>query len=246
MGSGWKPDRMSRYGLGFVSGGGTPGNDAFTKILLHMDGSNGGTTFTDVNAGGSAHTWTATSATTSTASPKFGTASLLTSVGYITTPDHADYTLGSGDFTFDFWVNSNGTTGLVGLAGQMDATGTIASTSLAVLRAGGAAGLIQATLQTAGVTYTLQSTTGISSTSTWNHIEIVRSGSTARLFFNGTQEHSLAVAGALNDSSSKWSVGRIGDNTSFAASSCKFDEPRLSVGVARHTANFTPPVSAYT
>jgi hypothetical protein len=84
------------------------GNDAFTKILLHMDGTNGSTTFTDTNAGGSAHTWTANgNAQISTAQSKFGGASgLFDGTGdYITTPDHADYTLGSGDFTIDLWFN---------------------------------------------------------------------------------------------------------------------------------------------
>jgi hypothetical protein len=86
------------------------GNDSFTKILLHMDGANGGTTFTDANVGGSAHTWTANSATTSTGTLKFGTASenCGAGVGWIDTPDSADFTLGSGDFTIDFWFNRQG------------------------------------------------------------------------------------------------------------------------------------------
>jgi len=219
-------------------------NDPYTKIMLHMDGSNGGTTFTDVNSGGSAHTWTATSATTSTTSPKFGTASLITSAGFVTTPDHADFTLGSQDWTIDFWMNCNGTTGLVGLAGQMDAVGNLPSISVAITRGGGG-GVITAQIQTPSVTTTLVGTTSFGGTSTWNHFEFSRSGSTVRMFVNGVQEDVDTVSGALNDSSSNWSVGRIGDNTSYTASSCKFDEFRLSVGVARHTANFTPKSAAY-
>jgi hypothetical protein len=54
------------------------GNDSFTKILLHMDGANTSTTFTDSNSGGSAHTWTAAgNAQISTATYKFGGASGL-------------------------------------------------------------------------------------------------------------------------------------------------------------------------
>ena len=102
---------MTRFGVGFIGGLSTPGNDAFTKILLHMDGSNGGTTFTDIAVGGSAKTWTPTNATTSTASFKFGTASMLTASGYITTPDHSDFTIGSNDFTLDLWINFSATTG---------------------------------------------------------------------------------------------------------------------------------------
>ena len=54
---------MTRFGAGFIGGLSTPGNDAFTKILLHMDGSNGGTTFTDIAVGGSANTWASTNET---------------------------------------------------------------------------------------------------------------------------------------------------------------------------------------
>lgn len=234
---------MSRFGLGFIGAGGVPGNDAFTKILLHMDGSNGGTSFQDVNVGGSAHTWTPTNATTSTAAAKFGTAALLTSVGYITTPDHADFTLGSADFTVDFWFNCNGTSGVVGLAGQMNAIGGTASISVAISRTAG--GLIFVEVHRPGGITNFLSVTGFNGTSTWNHCAVVRDGPTLRLFINGTQEASSAISGLVNDSSNNWSVGRIGDNTSYAASSAKFDEFRLSVGVARWTSNFTPPVAQY-
>src|SRR5262245_59897088 len=35
------------------------GNDSFTKVMLHFNGTDASTTITDSNAGGSAHTWTA-------------------------------------------------------------------------------------------------------------------------------------------------------------------------------------------
>jgi len=234
---------MTRFGAGFIGGLSTPGNDAFTKILLHMDGSNGGTTFTDVAVGGAAKTWTPTNATTSTSSPKFGSASLVTSAGYVTTPDHADFTLGSSDFTVDFWFNSNGTSGVVGLAGQMNSVGSTASASIAISRTSG--GLIFAEVHRPSGISNFLSTTSVNGTSAWNHVALVRSGTTLRLFINGIQEASTSIPDAVNDRSNNWSVGRIGDNTSFTASSCKFDEFRLSVGIARWTSNFTPPVAAY-
>jgi hypothetical protein len=84
------------------------GNDSFTKVLLHFDGTDAATTFTDSNTGGSAKTWTAIgNAQIDTAAFKFSTASGLfdgTGDG-ISTPDHADFTLGSGNFTIDCWFN---------------------------------------------------------------------------------------------------------------------------------------------
>ena len=235
---------MSHFGLGLISSNGTPGNDAFTKILLHMDGSNGGTTFTDVNAGGSAHTWTPTSATTSTSSAKFGPSSLLCSTGYISTPAHSDFDIGTNDACFDFWYNNNGISGGYGIAGQQDSSGTLGSTSFIMIRSGDS-GFIQITIVNASAsgTTSLQSTTGFASTSTWNHVALTKSGTSFRLFINGTQEDSTKTLDSVRSSSQPFTIGRAGDGGS--GSSVRIDEVRFSVGTARWTSNFTPSTSQY-
>src|SRR5262245_32929117 len=84
------------------------GNDTNCKVLLHFNGTDTATTITDSNAGGSAHTWTAAgNAQIDTAASKFGGASgLFDGTGdWVTTSDHADFTLGSGAFTIDLWFN---------------------------------------------------------------------------------------------------------------------------------------------
>lgn len=236
---------MSRFGLGFTSAG-VPGNDAFTKILLHMDGSNGGTTFTDVNAGGSSHIWTPTNATTSTSSFKFGGASLLGATGYITSPAHADFNIGTNDAAIDFWLNNNGV-GSAGYTflGQSDSGGNAVSRSVLFTRASGA-GVIQVTITSSGgaALITLQSTTGFASTSTWNHIALTKSGTSFRLFINGTQEDTTKTLASVNASPQPFTIGRGGDQAS--GFSAMIDEFRLSVGASRWTANFTPPIGPYT
>lgn len=236
---------MSHFGLGLISSNGVPGNDAFTKILLHMDGSNGGTTFTDVNAGGSSHTWTPTNATTSTSAAKFGPSSMLGSAGYITTPAHSDFNIGTQDFAVDFWLNNNGVgaTGY-GLCGQINSGGTAISTSFTMARFGGA-GLIGANIinSGAGAQITLVSLTGFASTSTWDHIALTKSGTTFRLFINGSQED-VDTLSSVNSSSQPFTIGRSGDaGTGFSA---MIDEFRLSVGTSRWTSNFSPPAAQYT
>jgi len=217
-------------------------NDPYTKIMLHMDGSNGGTTFTDVAAGGSPKTWTPTNATTSTAAAKFGPTSMLTASGYITTPDHADFTIGSNDFTFDCWINFNGTSGAVNVLGQSNAAGGADSQSIVVQRAAG--GLIVVSLRDTVGFKTLTSTTNFNSSSAWHHFAIVKGGSTGRLFVNGTQENSTSTPNAMWDGDGDWSIGRVGAVTS-SPSSFYFDEVRFSIGIARWTSNFTPPTAAY-
>ncbi len=79
-------------------------SDPNTKLLLHMDGSNGSTNFVDsaqsrsVTANGNAQI--------STSQYKFGGASgyFDGSGDYLTVPDSSDWTFGTGDFTIDLWV----------------------------------------------------------------------------------------------------------------------------------------------
>jgi hypothetical protein len=83
------------------------GNDSFTKVLLHFDGLDASTTFTDNNAGGSAHAWRAAgNAQIDTAQFKFGGSSGLFdgSADYVSTPDSSDFTLSSKVFTIECWI----------------------------------------------------------------------------------------------------------------------------------------------
>lgn len=248
MGFGWQFDSVSRYSPGFLASG--QGNDQYTKILLHMDGANGGTTFTDSNLGGSAHTWTAHSATTVTSGPKFGTASCQ--CPYIDTPDSSDFTLGSGDWTIDFWFNPNATinpaNAAARMAGQTNSTGTIATTSAYVVLASIGSGnyVLELVVSNGTTLFTLLGTTAFTSASSgWHHAELCRSGNNLKLFLDGVQEGGdLAITGTVVDSSNNFSVGRIGEVTSQTFAGL-IDEFRLSVGIARHTANFTPPTAPY-
>lgn len=83
------------------------GNDPFTKLLLHMDGTDGSTTFTDSAVGGVGHTVTAAgNAQIDTAQSKFGGASgLFDGTGdWLTIPDSDDFDFSGGVWTVDFWV----------------------------------------------------------------------------------------------------------------------------------------------
>lgn len=97
--------------VGPVSSGGS-GDPYFSNVvsLLHFDGTNGSTTFTDVIG----KTWSAVgSAQLSTATKKYGTAALNLSAASgdaISTPGHADFNFGTGDFTIEGWFCPAATT----------------------------------------------------------------------------------------------------------------------------------------
>ena len=224
------------------------GNDSFTKILLHMDGSNGGTTFTDNNAGGSAHTWTAHGTTsTSTTQAKFGNASFndggsVSGLDYIDTPDSADFTVGSGDFTVDMWAWRAGGDGTLRfLCGQTNAAATLNSYYIFL----NTDNTFYANVCSDGSTNiaVLHGTTAITTTG-WNHVALVRHGTRFDLYVNGTSEANATNASGVYDSADNYAVGRLG---ALAADSWNgfIDEFRLSVGIARWTTTFTPPTTAY-
>ena len=222
------------------------GNDTYTKILLHFNGSDAGTTITDDNAGGSAHTWTANgNANTDIGIVKFGTAALLCdgSGDYVTTSDHSDFTLGSGDWTVDFWFYVSGGLGTNRRAfGQVNSANTIAGTAIL--------GGLNTSNQISMVASVGSNNFNVVSSSTfiavgWHHAAFVRTSNTLKLFIDGVQEGGdVAITGTVNNVSSDWSVGRRGEVTANPWNG-SIDEFRLSVGIARWTSNFTPPTDEY-
>jgi hypothetical protein len=222
------------------------GNDTYTKALLHFDGANTSTTITDNNSGGSAHTWTASgNAQISTAQYVFGGASLLLdgTADRVTTPDHADFTLGSGNFTIDLRARPAANGSLLYIAGQCDAAGTGNANSAWYISRTAANKIEFGVVQGTTVT-TVTSTTSVT-TGSFYHIAAVRTGNVLKLFINGTQEGgNIAFTGSVNDSNVVLAVGRAGAITTTEWNGW-VDEFRLSVGIARWTAAFISPGKAY-
>lgn len=224
------------------------GNDSFTKVLLKFNGVDASTTFTDVNNGGFAHTWTAAgNAQLDTADFKFGTASgLFDGTGdYISTPDSSDLTLGSLDFTVDVWFKVNAAGGTVlRLAGQIDAGFTAAGSAWVVQRETSNVIRFAVSNGTSFVSidslaqYTNAVNTG------WHHVEVSRSANTIRMFIDGVFQSSTAFASTIPDSAANVAVGTAGSYVNEPWNGW-IDEFRFSIGVARHTANFSVETETY-
>jgi hypothetical protein len=220
-------------------------NDSFTKVLLHMDGVDASTTFTDSNAGGAAHTWTARgNAQVDTADSQFGGASLLCdgTGDSIDTPDHADFTLGSGNFTIEMRFKINGGDGsTLDLAGQSDAGLTAAASAWYLQRI---SGTLRFGLSTGAAFVVMNSASTYNTTTNtgWHHVAVVRNGNNLFMYVDGVQQATVAFTGAVQDSAQ---VLNIGARSSAAGTWFGWiDEFRLS-NTARWTAAFTPPLVAY-
>ena len=212
--------------LSFIAYSGT----ADAKLLLHSDGADASTTFTD--SSDSAHTVTAVgNAQLDTAQFKFGTASgLFDGTGdYLTVPDSADWDFGTADFTIDFWVRFS----VVGSAGFIDRNSTTDFTvnyngANLVFQIGSSAVVTQAWSPSAD---------------TWYHIAAVRSGTDCLLFVDGTQLGSTGTNSTNINSAEALNIGRVSNNTGLFNG--WMDEIRIVKGSAVWTSNFSVAVNPY-
>lgn len=208
-----------------------------TVLLLQGDGSDGSTTFTDssfynrtVTANGNVQIDTAQS--------KFGGASILYdgSGDFLNlTGTISDFVFGTGDFTIAMWVRQNVQTGDQGLIDFRPSEG-----AYPCLYLGG--GTIKYYVSSAD-----RITGSALSANTWYHVAVCRSGTSTKLFVDGTQ-----VGSTYSDStnylqgSSRPVLGIFGTTLSTGSYSGWQDSVLVMKGTALYTSNFTAPASAYT
>jgi hypothetical protein len=81
----------------------------------------------------------------------------------------------------------------------------------------------------------------------WHHVAVTRSSNTIRMFIGGVIQQTDTFSGSIFNSSSSIAVGNIGSvDVGLDPYNGFLDEFRITVGLARWTANFTPPTAADT
>ena len=212
--------------------------DSYTKLLLHCNGADGSTTFIDSATG---KTVTAVgNAQIDTAQSKFGGASALFDGNddYLTIPDSADWDMGTGAFTVDYWIRFVSLATGAGRDCMVDVGGV---TLGFFIRYWGDQGLEISGSDAAGIL-----TPWTPSLNTWIHVAVVRTGNSLMAFIDGTQIGSTfdCTAWNINQSAGVYIGSSIGNPTTEEVDGW-MDEIRISKGIARWTANFTPPNRAY-
>jgi hypothetical protein len=201
-------------------------------LLLHCDGVNDGTIFTD-SAG---HTMTRNgNAVTKTSAKKYGSASAYFdgSGDYLSTPSAAEFSAGTSDFTVEGWLNvTNHTAGRVwfdtrsvwndaGFTVYVDTDGAIKFFSAGAIRAASTATITDGA---------------------WTHVAVVRQSGTIKVYVGG----SGGTGGAYSSSVTCPGSVRIGVDSAGAAGWLGYlDDIRFTPGVARYASNFTPPDAAF-
>lgn len=213
-------------------------NYGSVSLLLHCDGANGSTTFTD-NSSSPRSVTAAGDAKISTAQSKFGGASLLLNgtTGYVSTPDSTDFSFGAGDYTVEAWIRTAASvTSTQLICGQWGSSAL--SWNLGVGN-GNTLLLESSTDGTYQSARDLVSAASIVPIATWVHVAMTRSGDVYTLWRDGSSVGTLTIAGTLFDSSNQVTVGAgTGTQQYFNGN---IDDLRITKGIARYTATFTPP-----
>lgn len=232
---------ISPYTFASTGGG---GDLYFSNVvaLLHMNGSDGSTTITDQKS----HTFSVIgSSTISTAESKFGGASYSSvSNSQVRSADSSDWDFGSGDFTLELWVYSTNNSAIQGMLSKR-VDGSVYSPFVLFSNPSNS-NLISCYLSTSNTAWDIQltSTTALT-TGSWIHVAVTRSGTTFRLFVNGTLEASTTGSSALITNSANLVVGGFSEVTYQYIFIGYIDDVRLTKGVARYTASFTPPSAQF-
>jgi hypothetical protein len=222
----------------YVYGTGAQTDPDFASVvsLLHFDGADASTTFTDVIG----KTWTANgNAQLDTAQFKYGTASLLLdgTGDYLLGQSSADWAFGTGDFTVEAWVRFNSIAATQSFFSQRNGAGT---TGWTLQWSTTGPNLRFLTLGDSGI----YAFSWSPSTNTWYHVEVTRSGTNLRAFINGTQIGTTQTDSSNMASSDALEIGKVGGLGAQYVNGW-IDDSRITKGVARHTANFTAPTAAH-
>jgi hypothetical protein len=208
------------------------------KLLLHMDGANNSTTFTDSSPVGRTMT-RAGNTIISTAQSKFGGASGFWdgSSDSVQAADSDDWNIGAGDFTVEGWI----ITALTSTRPILSQRGSASSNFAFDISAGSNSLLFQ--YSTDGTTVaTLSAVWATSILSTWTHFAICRSGTNLRFFQNGTLLGTQTLNATVFNSTAALNVGLYGGGTS--SWSGYIDELRFT-RAARYTSSFSVQTAAF-
>ena len=206
-------------------------NFAFNSLLLHGNGTNGSTVITD--SSGSPKTVTAVgNAQISTAQSKFGGAS----IAFDGTGDWLRIANGSwfnfnADFTLECWFYQ-----LSSKVASIFSLAPAAGSGFGIGPSPSGGGTLWFWNNTAQI-----QTSSVFSYNTWNHFAAVRTANVASLYLNGVSVGSYTESKTFLSTSDMY----IGGDEFSQSFNGYIDDLRITKGVARYTATFTPPTAPF-
>src|SRR3990167_1568524 len=215
------------------------------SCLLHMDGTHGGTTFTDekgktVTTGGSV--------TLTTSTYKYGTASGDFPGGnsdVLSMAAHDDFNFGSGNLTLEAWFKENNVSRVnMNLLEKDSGAFPVGSWSLQINTAGANGKWSFSLRDFSGVAYMLEQGSATDyGDNAWHHVAVTRNGNWWHLWVDGVLEDVELYAGAVTDLSTAVYIGNsVNASRGWTG---QIDDVRITKGHARYTTAFTVPAAAF-
>jgi len=203
------------------------------SLYLKMDGANGSTTFTDSGPNALAVTAAGNAQISTTQSKYNGSAGYFDGNGdTLTIPANTVFALGAGDFTIEGWFYS--LTSGTSVRGMIDFRTATTGTNGLMLRENDNGFLVY--LNSA----ILLSTATGRVANQWQHVALVRQGTTVTLYVNGVSQTTATSSTNLTDNIMRIS-GFVDTQSSVYAYNGYIDELKITKGVARYTSAFTSP-----
>jgi hypothetical protein len=213
-----------------------------TKLLLHGEGSDGSTTFTDSSP--SAHTVTGhNQVEIDTAQYKFGSSSILFNGGYLSVPNSDDWTP-NGAYTIEMWVR--------GYDYDIGNNRSIlnrksAGTNYSPFHIVVVSFQPRFYASSNGTSWDIASAKVFGSNmvnSTWTHLEVGWDGSDYYIFKDGVLGATWSNSSTPVARTTPVIIGNDLYNSNYFPG--HMDEIRFTNGACLHTSSFTPPTAPYT
>ena len=229
------------------SGGGADDNFKNVTLLLNGDGTNGAQNNTFLDSSTNNFTITRNGNTTQGSFSPYGAnwSNYFDGTGdYLTAPSNSAWTFGSsGNFTIELWVNVEKIPATAGDLSNIVSNYSDWDSGFSNKWAIG----IQRTNK--GIFFEAngdKSNTGLSpiSLSTWNHVAVVRNGSTVTLYINGVAKTTLSGSPALTSTSTLYIGGGVPNEP--APLTGYISNLRIVKGTAVYTSDFTPSTTPLT
>ena len=219
------------------------GDSSFDSVslLLHMDGANASTTFTDSSKNALAVTANGNAQISTTSSKYGGGCGLFDGAGDTLTLSDIDLLeFGSGNYTIEMWINTTQTTQYATLFSRMNGAFTNGSWTLLINNSGASGGEVAWWAQNHSIAGPMMTTSGVSVIDgAYHHIAVVRNGSSHAIYVDGVSRATATTTYTIADVALGVTVA--GDATYGRNYNGRIDDLRITKGVARYTANFTPP-----
>jgi len=207
-------------------------------LLLHMDGADDSTTFTDKGRSGITITNPSNLAKVKTAQSVFGGASGYFTSGHIYTASSPGLQLTTNNFTIEGWARIP--SGNVGANNMPFITSRTANESSGVsIRCG--SGMSWQVGNGGG--WTVNLSTALPPGDVWFHWAFVREGSVFTAYIDGVVQGTTTQTVSIPTAQDSFAIGTDRyDGWTFYG---HMDEVRITNGAARYTAAFTPPTAAF-